>query len=125
MPRTSRSGDAGFTLVEMMMAMLIMTVGLLGLLQSIQVAYRNNARNAVRDQGVLVAYNSMNDFKRRPYQDISRSFYLVSSGRRKYSVTREAEEIGTSSGAKKLMVRVAWKFEGVSANQQIYTFKAR
>ena len=63
MTRTSRKDSGGFTLVEMMMAMLVLTVGLLGLLQSIQVAWQHNARNRLREEAVLLAEERMNDFR--------------------------------------------------------------
>ena len=54
-PTISPSGSAGFTLVEMLMAMLVMAVGLLGLLQSVNLAYQQGTKNRLRSEAVQLA----------------------------------------------------------------------
>lgn len=67
----SPSDERGFTLIELLMAMLIMTVGLLGLLQSLQIAYQHNTRNRMRDEGILMAEEQMNEFRQMSYENIT------------------------------------------------------
>lgn len=128
---TSPSSSAGFTLVEMMMAMLIMTVGLLGLLQSIEVAYRQTARTRIREDALLEAEKQMNSLKSLSYRAIPASQTLSSTGRTgiRYTVTKRAEEIsGTPARdvhALKLTVTVSWTLQNETEKLEIYNFKAR
>ena len=48
------SSSSGFTLIEVMVAMVITLVGLLGLLQSVNLATEHNIKNALRDEAVQV-----------------------------------------------------------------------
>ena len=116
--KISLRNDNGFTLVEMLMAMLIMTVGLLGLLQSVNVAYEHNARNRFREESVLIAEENLN--KLRLNSALSPITTFISAGT-KFTVTRESAPI--NSTANKLMVSVRWAFKNVTTTHQIYTIK--
>ena len=126
MVATSLSNSAGFTLVEMVMAMLIMTVGLLGLLQSVNVAYEHNARNRLRDEAVLLGEEQMNQWM-RGYDAITTNSLAtvtrsVTGVAKDFSVSRHFDAYGNS---KKLTVAVGWKFQSFSTVQVIYTMVSR
>jgi type IV pilus assembly protein PilV len=128
--KTSRSASKGFTLVEVLMAMLIMAVGLLGLLQSVNVAYEHNARNKLREEAVLVAEEQMNDFRRMGFDSITAN--AVSNVRRaivgrfrNFSVTRQYQTIPIGGDSKKLTVAVDWRFKNVKTEHVIYTMTSR
>lgn len=135
-PTTSRSGNAGFTLVEMMVAMLIMTVGLLGLLQSVSAAYKQCLRTRVRDEAALLAESTMHEWCRMGFDAISAPAAnprpvdrLIGGASRRFEVTRGMEGMGSlaSSGksTKKLTVVVAWTINGETINHQIFTLKSK
>lgn len=122
--KTSRSGE-GFTLVEMLMAMLILTVGLLGLLQSLNVAYDQGLRDRVRQEAVLLAEEQMHDWHRMAFKAItaSRSFVVprtVAGIPRSFSVTREQSWAGSS---KRLRLAVSWTIKGHTVMHEIFTLK--
>jgi type IV pilus assembly protein PilV len=128
MPITSRKNSDGFTLVEVMMAIIVMTIGLLGLLQSVNVAYQHNARNKLREEAVQVAEEQMNDFRLMRFDSITARNACcsvprdVAGGTRYFKVTRDSETMGDS---KKLTVQVAWQFHNVTTQHVIYTMKNR
>ncbi len=132
---TSPLDDRGFTLVEMLMATLVMTVGLLGLLQSVQMAYEHSLRNRVREEAVLLAEETMHDWRRVAFDDITAEgpkqkqvTRLLGGAPRSYTVTIGMVEMGSSTiakPAKKLTVGVAWTVKGEVASHEIYTMRLR
>lgn len=105
------------------MAMLILTVGLLGLLQSVQVAYEHTARNRIREAAVLLADQEMNHFRRHPkLSSISTARSVVGGVPRQFTVIRESQRLGDSD---RLRVAVHWGFKHMTTEHEIYTLKTR
>lgn len=124
------SSSTGFTLVEVLMAMLIMTVGLLGLLQSVNVAYQHHLKDMLRKEATLLAEARMHDWCGRPFGNITTGQTYAEEGEKqvsgaiwRFSVARKAEKVG--NGAKKLQVQVAWMVRGESNKHEIFTLRAR
>jgi len=63
--------NKGFTLVEFMIALVIMTVGLLGLLQTVNFAIHHNINNQLRQESAMLADECMNLEKAKPFDRIS------------------------------------------------------
>jgi type IV pilus assembly protein PilV len=133
----SPSDEQGFTLIELFMAMLIMTVGLLGLLQSLQIAYQHNTRNRMREEGILVAEEQMNRFRQMAYGTVTATNGvtqvdrgIMAGGRRDlFTVIRNAQEVGAGDPAKhtdskKLTVTVQWSFRHVTSTHVLYSMKS-
>jgi len=124
--KTSPSASFGFTLVEMMMAMLVMTVGLLGLLQAINVAYEHNLRNKLREEALLVGEEQMNVLRRSSlpggtfYQNVTTVVRGISGVTKKFTVTRECQSM---SSTQRLKVTVVWSFKNISTTHAVYTLK--
>jgi len=57
------------TLVEVMVALVIILVVLLGLVQSALLSIDGNLRNVFRDEGVRIAEQTMNDLRNYPFDD--------------------------------------------------------
>lgn len=60
----------GFTLIELMIAMVVILVAMLGLYQAIMVSMEGNVRNDLRDEGVRVAEEVINQIRELPYARI-------------------------------------------------------
>ena len=123
--KTSRPDRGGFTLIEVLMALLVMTVGLLGLLQSVNVAYDHNMRNRLREEALLVGEEQMNQLRRTAsstvaYPNRSTVTRSVSGVARRFSVLRDCQQM---QDTKRLSVRVGWSFKNVSSAHVIYTLK--
>ena len=125
--RTSRLASTGFTLVEVLMAMLIMMVGLLGLLQSVNVAYEHNVRNRLREEALLVGEEQMNIFRSLTtnsslaYSNSLIAVRTVAGINKNFSITRENQPM---SSTRRLKVTVGWSFRKVSTSHAIYTLKS-
>jgi type IV pilus assembly protein PilV len=138
-PIILRSDSSGFTLIEVMMAILIMSVGLLGLLQSVMVAYEHNARNRLREEALLIGEEQMGalinrcNCKSKGFDTVS-TIHIetlqrpIAGANRDFIVTKQTQPLGSDPyniTIKKLTVAVAWSFKNVSATHMIYTMKTR
>jgi len=129
---TSPSSEAGFTLIEVMVSIIIMMIGLLGLLQAINVAMQHNLKNQLRDEAVRLADDRMNSLRARPFDQITSAAFPPESVpmktrgvARSYTVSRSWSAIGASGVSKELAVKVSWTLKGEQFQQQIRTIKSR
>lgn len=114
--------NSGFTLVEFLVAVIIMTVGILGLLQTVNLSISHNMLNQLRLDGTIVADGELS--KELAKGGTSTGFEtilaptvssynvqrVVMKGYRNYSVTRTNTVI--SSGTKQVTVLTAWRYKG-------------
>lgn len=109
------SNNHGFTLVEFLVAIVIMMVGLLGLLQAVNMGILQNMNSALRAEGVAAADWHL-------AREMSKSFDLVSTstqrttdqrpilnGFKQYSVVRTGV---TYSNSKQINITVSWRNKG-------------
>lgn len=62
---------SGFTLIEVLVAVVILTVGLLGLMQTVIYALNHNLTAQLRQEATLVADQEMTLEKAKPYSEIT------------------------------------------------------
>jgi type IV pilus assembly protein PilV len=110
------------------MAMLIMTVGLLGLLQSVNVAYEHNLRNRLREEAVMIAEEKMNDLRLYPsmypsFTPLTTATRTVCGATRNFTIIKEASPMGGSNGSNRLKVAVHWGFKNHTSSHEIYSVK--
>ncbi len=106
----------GFTLVEFLVAIVILMVGLLGLLQSINVALHHNLANQIRNEAVVLGDQEMATELGKGYDLVSTTTRLypavqrtVMQGFKSYSVVRT----GTAfSNSKEVMFTISWRDRG-------------
>jgi type IV pilus assembly protein PilV len=122
-----RTNSPGFTLIEVMMAMLVLTVGLLGLLQSLQLGYRQSLRDRARDEAVQIAEEQMHDRRRLAFRDFTgfnrEVRRKVSGGEVPFEVVGVVQKLGAS--AKKLTLTVSWTANAARFYHEIFTLKTR
>lgn len=115
------------------MAMLVMTVGLLGLLQAVNLAYQQGTKTRLRSEAVQLAEERMHAWSGRPFDSITTNIEMTSPETKlvggapwKYTVTRTAQPAGpTTDSVKKLTVEVTWSLKGETASHEIYTLRTR
>lgn len=105
----------GFTLIEFLVAIVILMVGLLGLLQTINLSLQHNLTTQLRNEAVSVA----DDFMSR---EISKTFDLISTSTGVFPMNRKVstssviytvQRSGASvSNSKQINVVVAWNYKG-------------
>jgi len=116
--------NRGFTLIEFLVAIVILMVGMLGLLQTVNYAIAHNTTNQLRQGALQLADEQINLEKAKPFDLISaavspglvRSYpvaRLVNGAYKNYSVVKTGvqEAAGTSAQIKNIDVQVSWKYK--------------
>lgn len=122
--RVLRFNNAGFTLVEVMVAMLISLVGLMGLLKALEVAIQQNAGNLLRDEAVQVAEKEMASQKSRAFSVLTTSGMAVSvpsrvrNGSVSYTVKHSVSPTSPLATEKMITVLVTWNYRGAPYSHQ-------
>lgn len=123
----SRKDNSGFTLLEVMVAMLITLVGLLGLLQSMNVVTEHTRKNQLRDEAIQIGEEQLNVMRSRSFEDSFDNFSTlqINSKRSKwnYVVERTREEVTSTS--KSLTVNVTWTYKDVPSSHEIVSIQSQ
>lgn len=111
--------NSGFTLIEFLVSIVILMVGLLGLLQSVNLAINHNLQNDLRNTAVVVADEELNKLLAAGYDNISAVKFAsppsvqrpVLSTLRNYSVVRVVNQVssGAAANTRQINVIVSWK----------------
>lgn len=129
----NNSGNSsGFTLVELMVAMAIMLVGLLGLMYSVEIAMEHNLKNQMRGEVVRVAEEAMSDMRSRAFDTVSSGQMVVPSKlrniNRSYTVKQTVVAIPNPTPtvvSRQYQVDVKWLYKNVSTTHSIATVRSR
>jgi len=110
-----------------MVAIVITLIGLLGLLQSVNVATEHNLKNQQRDEAVQVGEIVMNGMMVKPidttFAEYTTYTSKIRSGTGKYVVRRTTSDM--TGDVKLYTVRVAWAFKNITSTHEVQTVKAR
>jgi type IV pilus assembly protein PilV len=125
-PVPSFKNDRGFTLVEVLIAMVIMVIGMFGLLEAVNVSMEHNLRNQMRDQGVYVGEKIMNDMRAQPFDATFTNNTTIPMSLRgvskKYTVERKTTTLGDS---KQYEVLVKWTYKGREYQNQVVSVRSQ
>ncbi|NTV49688.1 MAG: hypothetical protein HGB32_02575 [Geobacteraceae bacterium] len=101
-----------------MVSIIILMVGLLGMFQAVNLALDRNLENQLRQKGIAVAEQQLNQLKGRSFSNITgntSSSVRVTSGSvfKNISVQRQIDDLATSeSKTKRVSIRVWWNYRG-------------
>ena len=128
----SSSNNRGFTLIEMMVAMVVVMVGMVGLLSTIDVAMQQTTKNQLREIAVSVGEEQMRTMlaipvaslttfsntttPSRPYRNGNVNF-TVTRGTTLYPVSPQGNQ------SAEITVTVEWKVRGANNQHQIKTVR--
>ncbi len=125
-------------MIELMVAMMITLVGLLGLLQAVDLAMEHNLKNQLRDEAVLLAEQWMGDLKARGFSQLSgvsapntsfspRTVASQLRGRNiSYTVNRQCVAMNPpASTAARMTVTVTWVYKGVSYSHTVISLRSQ
>lgn len=115
---------SGFTLIEFLVAIVILMVGMLGLLQSINLAMQKSVENALRAEAIIIADEEMGHKRAKTFTALSSpqtvSSRVLRSARgiqKSYSTTVTLTQ--PTDRSKQIIVNVSWKNKGVRSNHGI------
>jgi type IV pilus assembly protein PilV len=124
MEMTVYSNNKGFTLAELLVAMVIMMVGLLGLLQTVNYAINHNMSNQLRQEAAILADNRMNQEKIKAFDHISSPLVtpftvrrVVNGAFRNYSVVKTNSDLTLQT--KNIDIQVLWRYKNERFNHSI------
>lgn len=108
------------------MAMLIMSVGLLGLLQSVNLAYDYRLRSRLREEALVVAEERMNEWRVMPFDNVTARDSVavtrnVGGGGKSFTVSRQCEQF--APGSRRLAVAVRWEYRNESCEHEIFSVR--
>ena len=134
--KISSSSKRGFTLIEVMVAMLITLVGLMGLLQSVNLATEHNMKNQLRDEAVQIGEDYLSDLRVRSFSKFSSvagskawSPWDVPSrtrgAKKNFVLNRRYIEMGADDEMLELIVKVSWSYRNVSSHYEVRSVRKK
>jgi type IV pilus assembly protein PilV len=124
------SNNDGFTLVELLVSLVILMVGLLGLLQAINLSISTNVRNDMRTQAASIAEAQMANQKSLPFDNMTASVeksrvvpIALRSSFVNYSVAYSIEVI--SANSKRVNIGVRWHHKSNNYEHVVTTVALR
>ena len=111
-----------------MTAMVIMLVGLVGLLQSVNIATEYNLKNQMRNEVVRVAQEQMNVMRATAFDSVPAvATATVNTSlrniNRQYVVTKTRSPVNSNTSTYQVDVR--WKFKNVSTTHSVVSIRSR
>lgn len=121
------ANDSGFTLIEFMVSIVILMVGLLGMLQGINIAMSKNVESMLRNEAVSLADELMLRKKARTFVSISTTSTnpawttmtrLTRGVSKNYSVQQIVQPL-TAANSKEIVVNVNWNYKGSTKGHSV------
>jgi prepilin-type N-terminal cleavage/methylation domain-containing protein len=124
----------GVTLIEMMIALVILLIVSLAFMQTALLGTSTNVKNQLRDEAVNITEMRMDQLRSLPFTDLSTSPYLVAPGNSPaeavvqrnfrgfsidYTPTRTITDI--NGDTKQIKVTVTWNYRGQAYSHGIMT----
>lgn len=135
--RSIKNSESGFTLVEVLVAILIMMVGMFGMLETITASMQHNLKNQLRDEAVHVGERYMTELRGLSFDT---SPYFISYSSRQitskikgvekiYTVQRDSTPLAFDGFGKatsrQLTVTVKWAYRNQSSLNRVVTVVPR
>jgi len=121
--------NKGFTLLEMLVAMVILMIGMLGLLATIDISIQQTTRNQLRELAVGVGEEQLRSMLSVPYDNLgafsnaTTASRTYRNGRVGFDVTKTVVALGSDTS--ELTITVDWKNKGLNQQHQIRSVKSR
>ncbi|ACH38556.1 type IV pilus minor pilin PilV [Citrifermentans bemidjiense Bem] len=127
--------NSGFTLVELMVALLIAMVGMFGVLETINVSLQQTSKNELRNEGVKLGEKYMAEFRGTPFDSIVGPYAFVNvttsvrGAKKTFVVERSAATMAESTpgtaSSKQLTVVVKWAYRNMTSQNRVVSVVAR
>lgn len=125
--RVNLGNNSGFTLIEFCVSVVILMVGMLGLLQAVNMAYVHNRETGLRNEAVIIADSKMVDVKNSVIN--ATTFAALASGTdaavkpafKNYSFSVNRMVTTQSANSKEVLITVAWWYAAKRVRHNIST----
>ncbi len=109
------NNSCGFTLIEFLVALVILTVGLLGLLQTVNYSIETNLTTQLRDEAVRLADERMSSERSKVFDAISTNTrqemvsVKVVNAFKNYSVVKTTTSLTAAGNTRNINIQVSWR----------------
>ncbi|HIJ80518.1 MAG TPA: prepilin-type cleavage/methylation domain-containing protein [Desulfuromonadales bacterium] len=125
MEQSAFTNRDGFTLIEFLVAIVIMMIGILALLEMVNVAIKVNMENQLRNEAVMVADGVMALEMTKPFALISTNVTPntstvnrpINKALKPFTITKTGSSV--SSTAKSVDVSVSWSYKNITNSHSI------
>ncbi|MCX5811031.1 MAG: prepilin-type N-terminal cleavage/methylation domain-containing protein [Proteobacteria bacterium] len=127
MPPTVCPNNKGFTLIEVLVASIILTISMLGVLQTITFSMQQNLNNFSRDESVRIAEQRMNELRNSGFTSLANGNSIVTRSfknfTKNFSVSWTVTALTTNSVA--IQVVVSWTIISKTYSHSITSIVSR
>ncbi len=123
----ARSNRKGFTLIEVLVALVVLSVTMLGILEAMAMAMQQNLEIYCRDESVRIAEQDMNEVRNTSFAGIGNLQYNVSRTYKQYQRTfRVARTVVALSGnSYSVQLQVSWTINGKDHTHNVTSIVSR
>ena len=112
--------NRGFSLIELLVAMVIIGVSVMGLMEMSTVVMDNNLKNEIRNTAVEILSDHVNDLSNRPYNNVPVGVLTqveIKTIRNFYERFTIVDNITVfSSGYKNIASKISWNYRNINYN---------
>ncbi|WP_457643464.1 prepilin-type N-terminal cleavage/methylation domain-containing protein [Persephonella sp.] len=120
--------ENGYSLVELLVAMVLFVILLLGLLAGLLIAYDLSTRNLARDEAIKIAQEFSEKYRGMKFENVAPENLSISRQVRNTNITYTIntsvnDELGGE--IKRIVITVSWNYKGKNYSYQLETLKRR
>ncbi len=121
MQRIVSRNSKGFTIIEVLVAVCILTISMLAILEAVVIAMEHNLNNISRDESVRIAEAKMNDLRNTAFSSLANGSTSVTRNFRNLTRTFNIQWTVSNLSANSIAVQVVvnWSHRGIQHSHSI------
>ena len=121
MRQTVRFNKRGFTLIEVLVAMVVLMIAMLAVLDAMTIAMRKNLETFLRDESVRIAEQSMNEARNMSFATLANNTQNITRTYKQYAKTFTVNRTVTplSANSCSIQLRVTWFINNRAYNHDV------